>query len=475
MICHSFTDIINSCINNGIFPDSLKHAEVTPIYKKNDALEKSNYRPVSLLTVMSKIVEGICCDQIMIYFDDILCQELCAYRRKRSCESVILKCVENFKVSLDANETVGCVSMDLSKAFDAIPHSLLIAKLSSYGLSPNSLELVRSYLSGRLQRVKINGVRSEWKPLERGVPQGSLWGPILFNIFINDLLLALKDKCDIYNYADDNTLVVHHEDPLNVKSSMETACAIAMNWFSMNNMKANPDKFQAMILSRKKCEINFKVENCVLPMKNCIKLLGICIDEELKFSEHVKQLTVKSAKQVNALSRLSKLLNLEGKLQIVNSLVLSNFRYCNTVYFHCSKKDLLKMESILKRALRFVFKDHDSSYNELLINANMVSLYVMRLRDLLLNVHKVKRDCLPPIKSGLFQVNRSGYNTRNELMVLPKCNTVKYGCNSFRFHGALMYNSLSNDFKTLNIEDFRKAIKEWKPSCQCGTCIVCNL
>ena len=447
VLCYSLTSIINSCVTCGIYPDCLKHAEVTPIYKKKDALDKSNYRPVSLLTVISKVVEGLFTDQMMIYFDNILCKELSAYRKKHSCESVILKCVEDFKLSLDANEVIGCVSMDLSKAFDAIPHSLLIAKLSCYGLSDNALNLVRSYLSQRKQRVKINGVRSEWKFLERGVPQGSLWGPVLFNIFVNDLLWILNDKCDIYNYADDNTLVVHHKDPIIVQTSMENACETAINWFRMNNMKANPDKFQAMVLSRRKCKIQFNVENCVLPMTNCIKLLGIYIDDELKFTDHIQQLTVKSARQVNVLSRLSKILNTESKLQLVNCLVLSNFRYCNTAYFHCSKRDIRKMESILKRALKHVFKEYNKNYNELLEKANMQSLYVMRLRDAMLNVHKVKLDCFPPMNSSHFRMNSNGYNTRNNLMVLPRCDTVKYGYNSFRFYGALMYNVLPNDFK----------------------------
>ena len=210
-------------------------------------------------------------------------------------------------------------------------------------------------------------------------------------------------------------------------------------------------------------------------MTNCIKLLGIYIDNELKFSDHIKHLTVKSAKQVNALSRLSKILNTESKLQVVNCLVLSNFRYCNTAYFHCSKKDVRKMESILKRALRHVFKDYNKSYSELLQNANMDSLYIMRLRDAMLNVHKVKLDCFPPMNSSHFKINTNGYNTRNELMVLPRYDTVKYGCNSFRFYGALMYNRLPNDFKHLDITDFRKAIKEWKPSCRCGSCILCTM
>jgi hypothetical protein len=97
------------------------------------------------------------------------------------------------------------------------------------------------------------------------------------------------------------------------------------------------------------------------------------------------------------------------------------------------------------------------------------------IHDTMLNVHKVKLDAFPPMNSSHFQINRNRYHTRNELMVLPKCNTVKYGCNSFKSHGASMYNKLPNDFKQLNVEDFRKCMKDWKPSCQCGTCTLCCL
>jgi hypothetical protein len=154
-LSHSLTNVINLCIDYCVFPDICKHAEVSPIYKKKDQLIKCNYRPVSILTAFSKVIEGVMCDQLMSYFNEKLSAMLSAYRSKYSCANVILKCIEDWRLSLDKNDIVGCVAMDLSRAFDSIPHGLLIAKLNTYGVALDSCCLVKSYLTDRKQRVKI--------------------------------------------------------------------------------------------------------------------------------------------------------------------------------------------------------------------------------------------------------------------------------------------------------------------------------
>ena len=158
----NLTSLINQSIVSITYPNDLKRAEVSPLFKKDDCYDKGNYRPVSLLTIISKVVEGLLCDQMNAYFSNIISINLSAYRKLYCCENVILKCVERWKCALDKNETVGCVLMDLSKAFDSIPHGLMLAKLANYGFSLNAVNLVKSYLYKRPQRVKIGDVKSEW-------------------------------------------------------------------------------------------------------------------------------------------------------------------------------------------------------------------------------------------------------------------------------------------------------------------------
>ena len=166
------TKLINQSLDDSIFPHSLKKAIVTPVHKKKDPLNKSNYRPVSVLSGISKIFESVICDQMSLYFDSLLSPSLAAYRKNYSCEDVLLRSMEDWRDALDNDNFIGCVSMDLSKAFDSLPHSLLLTKLHAYGMSKSSIMLIKSYLSERLQSVKIGCHNGHWKSIKRGVPQG---------------------------------------------------------------------------------------------------------------------------------------------------------------------------------------------------------------------------------------------------------------------------------------------------------------
>ena len=240
--------LLNASITARCFPSIMKYADVSPCFKKEANLFKGNYRPASVLTVISKLYEIILNNQMVNHFRDLFNSLLSAFRKHYNCQSLLLKLIEDIKSALDKSQKTGAVFMDFSKAFDCLLHALLIAKLNAYGFSTAACERMSSYLNQRMQRVKISNCRSSRKILNKGVPQGSILGPLLFNVFMNDMFLFMG-RCNSYNYADDNSRMNSSPDIETVILNLKHDCQNAIQWFTDNGMKANPNKFQFMVIS----------------------------------------------------------------------------------------------------------------------------------------------------------------------------------------------------------------------------------
>ena len=304
-----------------------------------------------MLPAVSKIFERIMESQFGTFVNSKLFKYMCGYRKGYSTQYALMSLLEKWKRSLDNHGYAGTVLMDLSKAFDTINHELLIAKLHAYGCTRSGLKLIHSYLNNRWYRTKINSSFSTWKELMMGVPQGSILGPLLFNIYINDLFFILEN-IDVCNYADDTGLHLCDLELPSLLSSLEHDTSLAIEWFESNYMKLNKSKCHLLISGHKFENLWIDVGSSKIWERNSETILGVQIERNLKFDKHVVELCKRANRKLSALSRLSKILPFQRTRTLIKSFFDSEFSYCPLIWMFINRSTNTKINRLQERSLR---------------------------------------------------------------------------------------------------------------------------
>ena len=289
--------LFNQFITEGIFPSSLKKAKVTPLYKKGCPEDPNNYRPISVTGALAKIFETLLRDQIDAFLlsNSLISNCQYGYKKKTSTQDALLYCTEKIRTCIDTNQFVHGAFLDLSKAFDSLSHNILLAKLKQIGFENSAIQIIQSYLSNRQQVVTLGQIESDWIEVQRGVPQGTVLGPLLFSLYINDLQNVLSSECEIVQYADDTFIFCNDKDSGKAKQMLERFIINVIDYFEKHQLVVNKDKTEYIIFSRNKSMTGqiLDVNGEKVCSKDTVKYLGVYLDQHLSYDFEVKKITQK--------------------------------------------------------------------------------------------------------------------------------------------------------------------------------------
>jgi hypothetical protein len=385
--------VFRTSLCEGVLPRQWKDANVTPLFKKGDKSRPGNYRPVSLTSITCKIMEKVVRDSLFEHLDSngLLTECQHGFVSKRSCVTNLIGVLDDWTSSLDNGKPVDAIYLDFSKAFDTVCHERLLAKLKSYGVTDKVNDWIGSFLKDRRQRVKVNGTLSDWVEVTSGVPQGSVLGPVLFVVFINDLPEVVESICSMY--ADDTKIyrsVDTVEDFARLQSDLDNLTTWAEKW----QMKFNADKCQVLQLGQKNAKHVYSMKSAEgdgrveLGSSSVERDLGVHIDNELKFSKHIETQVNKANKILGLVRRSYEYLDQESMRMLFIALVRPHLEFANCAWSPRLEKDKNLIESVLRRASKCVPGLKDLEYEERLKVLKIPSMCYRRVRGDLIEVYK---------------------------------------------------------------------------------------
>ena len=434
-------------VEEGIVPNDWKTAVVTPIFKKGTRTDPGNYRPVSLTCVTCKILESFVRDAIVdhmtgenLYAD---CQH--GFRKKRSCVTQLLEVMEDFTTMINKGDNIDVLYLDFKKAFDSVPHERLLLKLESYGITGNLLNWTRDFLTDRTQKVKVGGSLSNCADVLSGIPQGSILGPILFTIFINDLPKMVTSTCKIF--ADDTKLYSSPKSQHIMQADIDSL----VDWSNTWNLYFNASKCHVLHIGSKNPQRDYSISinDQEFQVAKCEeeKDLGVTFDKKLSFDNHIANAINKANQMIGIIRRTFTFLDENIFMRLYKALVRPHLEYGNTVWYPRLIRQSEALEKVQRRATKLIYHIKDYSYGDRLRHLKLPSLKARRVRGDLLQTYKIFNKIDDIDKTRFFEFPQTDI-TRNSTNKIQKLhhnnNTRKY---TFSYRVINSWNKLTPNIK----------------------------
>ena len=464
-IVQPLTHIYNLCIKQSTFPKAFKSAKVIPLPKTTDLRNPSNFRPISLLSVLSKPLEKHIYKHLIDYMEHhgLFHAFQSGFRRNHSCHTALVHLCDKWLSAINKSEITGAVFLDFKKAFDLVNHDILLQKLSLYVQNYSTVELLRSFLLNRTQFVYASGELSKEGTITCGVPQGSILGPLLFCIFINDLPMHITNtsiSCELF--ADDSTIHTQSSNLKTLQSSLQQACDNVQHWCERNKMVLHPDKTQCMVITsrqkhqREPLTLSITLQSTLLRQVHKHKVLGVYIDQELKWQTHIEYICKIVSRNLFLLKKLRLYVNVDARKLFFQAHCLSHINYASTIWCNAGDVHIKKINSLHRRGVKLI-SDSQLSTDEKFKELCILTLPKQFTYNVALLIFKILQGHAPSYLKDLLTESPNQSRFIKLLLPLPRIDLFK---SSLSFCGSKVWNSLPSCITNCNtINSFKVSLR----------------
>lgn len=452
-----FLSVINKSLSRGEFPSRWKKSLVVPLPKVAQSRDPADRRPINMLPLYEKVLELIVKEQLCEFLQNnsILIDEQSGFRKNHSCESALNLLLLKWKQAIEVKNVIIAVFIDLKRAFETIDRTKLVGALFKIGVRGSVLQWFKSYLTGRQQVTLYEGKKSGAIDVELGVPQGSVLGPLLFIIYINDIKEIMTDG-KVNMFADDTVIFIVAEDFAGAYRKLQTELNKVSDWLKLKKLMLNVKKTKYMVITNKSMEGNIqplRLEEQEIERVESLKYLGVIVDDKLSFNDHVDYTIRKAARKLGVIYRINQLLDVETKIMLYKSIVASHFEYCPTVLFLANRRQKRRMQRIQNKAMRLILgctrTTPSATMRDWLHWMTVEERLTVRTLEF---IFKLKNGLLPRYLTEIIQYGTDvhNHNTRTA-MDLRLQNFRKAGTqNSLFYKGFQLFNRLPDEVKQAN-------------------------